>query len=728
MKRRLGLSLALVLLLLCWCGTAFAIENSYGVEFHPMSQSQYTLSLPDGLVATTNCEGNTLTIKVDADASDWARVLADSTSPQSISLEIKGISPAGETVTGCYASGAMLSSKEDADAAIEFQEWYIGEWLSDMTDWTNSIGIGTLDPANSLFAPRATSAESPDTLLVCWINSADPSYRYYEWLDIIVEWPGIDMTWPATGAFSVPYRFISAETLEPCKDQITSSHLEVTDIQNGSIVYKILSDEVMNEQPQLSLSFKAPKKAVRARLSENYGTYEGNVQDGVVTFAEVASLDPTRFDETRFSLAWYDKNDKLVDYGFFVLYTTLDEDAPWPNYVEDWQPVPASRITVQNGVANAGIEYAYDESIGTIHTSHDGTIKVTGELGSFDITVTPPEGAAYYRTSGQMGWSSFRGPMPGCVDEVETNITLFTPEVYPASDNWQARHDIMLQPVKAGPMTVYLQTDGFYRFGGGVSAVYWYANKEDADNDPLNPMLKEFICFTSDELAATEQTDMIEDEASITSPVKKILCIGKHPWRLKVLHHPQKGQRSRHYELQMVNETGAAQALTEPVVFYMPYPEDLDPSKEYDYDLLHFDSNYRQNVNVSVTATPYGLRFEVSSLSPFVLSYDEVIPETPSPAPTEESTPTPTATPTATPTSEPTAEPTATPTAVPTAQPTATPAATPTLAPTASPTATPEPTNVPKTGDESNLAMFGLMAILSLAGLALLGKTKKGNA
>ena len=182
------------------------------------------------------------------------------------------------------------------------------------------------------------------------------------------------------------------------------------------------------------------------------------------------------------------------------------------------------------------------------------------------------------------------------------------------------------------------------------------------------------------------------------------------------------------HELQMVNETGAAQSLKEPVVFYMPYPDGIDPDKEYDYELLHFDSNYRQNVKVSVTPTPYGLRFEVASLSPFVLSYEEVIPVTPTPVPTAEPTPTPTAEPTATPTVEPTATPVVTPTLAPTVEPTATPAATPTLAPTAAPTATPGPTDMPQTGDESHLILFGLMTILSLAGLVMLNKTRKGNA
>lgn len=705
MKRRLGLSLALVLLLLCWCGTAFAIENSYGVEFHPMSQSQYTLSLPDGLVATTNCEGNTLTIKVNSEASDWAQLLADG----NLGGDITGTPPAGETVTGCYTLGCTLSTQAEADAAIDFIEWWINDWQSDMTTWQNSIDIGFLDADHALFMPRAAT----DTLLICWVNSADPSYRYYEWVDMVISHTN-------DKGFPVPFRNVLAETFEPCDEMITTSHLTVSDMQDGCLQYTILSDEAVNEQPAYSLRLKAPAGAVTAKLSGTYYNSEVNVENGTATFYDVEYLDPSCIREHHFSLAWYGRNGKLVDYGNFTLQAILSTDELCLAKVPDFYPVPASRLSVTNGSASAGIEYTYDATTGILHATHDGKIYVSGDVDQFLITATPPEGATHYRLSSNMSIDSLYGSPDLFMEGVDFNINFNMTDVYSVDEPCHLWTNSLLYPMQAESSTVYLQSVEASRYKGSAGAVYWYASKDDAENHPENFLRREYALLTADKFLVEEQTDMIEDEASITSPVKKILCIGKHPWRLKVLHHPQKGQRSRHYELQMVNETGAAQALTEPVVFYMPYPEDLDPSKEYDYDLLHFDSNYRQNVNVSVTATPYGLRFEVSSLSPFVLSYDEVIPETPTPAPTAE--------PTATPTATPTAEPTATPTAVPTAQPTATPAATPTLAPTAAPTATPEPTNVPKTGDESNLAMFGLMAILSLAGLALLGKMKKGNA
>ena len=110
----------------------------------------------------------------------------------------------------------------------------------------------------------------------------------------------------------------------------------------------------------------------------------------------------------------------------------------------------------------------------------------------------------------------------------------------------------------------------------------------------------------------------------------------------------------------------------------------------------------------------------------------------PTVTPTVTPTATPTVTPTATPDVTPTATPTVTPTATPTVTPTATPIVTPTVTPTATPTApavtpTATPTapaatpsgprssvSSPKTGDSSDLVLYGILFAASLLAVALL--------
>ena len=148
---------------------------------------------------------------------------------------------------------------------------------------------------------------------------------------------------------------------------------------------------------------------------------------------------------------------------------------------------------------------------------------------------------------------------------------------------------------------------------------------------------------------------------------------------------------------------------------------------------------------------------EVKGYTAEVKGYDIINhyrPEvTPTPTPTVTPTPTPTMTPTPTPTVTPTPTPTVTPTPTPTVTPTPTPTVTPTPTPTATaspvpttiptdspapsytprPTPTPRPTakpgTDPKTGDESNIALWagmGLVSIAAAAGAVLLIK-KRGK-
>lgn len=123
MKRRLGLVFVLLLLLVCWCSTAMAVENSYGVEIHPVAEDKYTYSVPDGLKATLSKSGNVLNVHVNSAASDWAQLLVNG----SANCGLEGTAPAGETVTGCYSLGCSLATKEDTDSAIDFIEWMIAD-------------------------------------------------------------------------------------------------------------------------------------------------------------------------------------------------------------------------------------------------------------------------------------------------------------------------------------------------------------------------------------------------------------------------------------------------------------------------------------------------------------------------------------------------------------------------------------------------------------------------
>ena len=180
------------------------------------------------------------------------------------------------------------------------------------------------------------------------------------------------------------------------------------------------------------------------------------------------------------------------------------------------------------------------------------------------------------------------------------------------------------------------------------------------------------------------------------------------------------------------------------ITVYWPVPEDYDNSKEaliYHFDGVdrdYNDGNVAAQVDeliliepelVTVNGNDY-FEFTTTSFSPFVLAYatePEPSPSTdPKPTPSTEPEPTPSTDPKPTPSTEPEPTPSTNP------EPTPAPVATPTPAPAVTPTPAPEQpaTDAPKTGDETNLAGWIMLAAAGAASLtaALVRRTRRRSA
>ena len=178
------------------------------------------------------------------------------------------------------------------------------------------------------------------------------------------------------------------------------------------------------------------------------------------------------------------------------------------------------------------------------------------------------------------------------------------------------------------------------------------------------------------------------------------------------------------------------------ITVYWPVPEDYDNSKDaliYHFDGVdrdYNDGNVAAQVDeliliepelVTVNGNDY-FEFTTTSFSPFVLAY--AIETEPEPSPSTDPTPTPTTEPTPVPSTEPSPAPTTEPTPVPTTEPTAAPSTEPTAAVTPTPAPEQPATDAPKTGDETNLAGWIMLAAAGAASLtaALVLRTRRRSA
>lgn len=169
--------------------------------------------------------------------------------------------------------------------------------------------------------------------------------------------------------------------------------------------------------------------------------------------------------------------------------------------------------------------------------------------------------------------------------------------------------------------------------------IYWYRDEAAAISDPEHLLKIEYVVNTADTICVTTRTEIVEDESAITSkPVDKVTCVspdhhGKD-WHLVIRRHPQRGDKACHWELYLENECGDYQPLEKDTVFYMPYPHghkhdetrgcavDSDGNKAV-YEIYHYNADYDECEPVTAEPTLYGIKFVVSSLSPFVLDWGD---------------------------------------------------------------------------------------------------------
>ena len=152
---------------------------------------------------------------------------------------------------------------------------------------------------------------------------------------------------------------------------------------------------------------------------------------------------------------------------------------------------------------------------------------------------------------------------------------------------------------------------------GMVRLFFWY----DADGDLTS--LYWALITTSD--VGTFVTRPFHREADIRDRVEQPCFVDdRHDdWQLQSHYNPQSGNNAYQVELTLLDDSGLNVQPDGSTVFYLPYPDGMSYQNGATWTLRHYlDDGYETYETIQVTSTEYGLRFESSSLSPFVLLWD----------------------------------------------------------------------------------------------------------
>ena len=362
-------------------------------------------------------------------------------------------------------------------------------------------------------------------------------------------------------------------------------------------------------------------------------------------------------------VTWYGEDGKVLDYGTLDIYMIPKAHEPFTAYLADnpqyanWYPVAAEQMKIKNNMKNCGVEAISSDGLISIEPSGKTP---SGEAGVIDIAVYPPrvdadgnpitvqltqarihpaggDGSYGRGKEGFMINESYSKPsMNGLDADGKMSIGSETP--------------VVRYHVKS--VEVYLQQD-YTPWGAGIWLINWYTADADPNGNAV-PAYSQYLVVETAQLFDFEREDpvaLVDQESDITSPVQYTtlvkpasMAVGLAGWRLVARVDLQNGVDAYHRELYTINDTGAKNKLSlakgETMVLYMPYPEGFAYGTEQVFTLYHYaNSNYKEEPEtLTGTNTPYGIRYEVTSLSPFVHSWAKV----------EEPVVTPAATPTAT--------------------------------------------------------------------------------
>jgi len=582
-----------------------------------------------------------------------------------------------------------------------------GIWDNNHTSHSNGEELGKIVAEQRMLVPRQGDTGGGG-FCILWMDKDAYKYHYPDghtftsaelqqghvsgdkiFNDIFyIEYVDLDIRIDTKETFYIPFRSLSAATLEPTRKYAVPDKVTLLDIENGDITY---SYSGLTEDVDVTLAFKAPANATKLWLFspiwENK-TDENNyhaVSNSEVTWNYLIRSTIV-VAEDLYNVVWLNDKDELVDYGVFWVHVETPGYLPGPCYVKNaeitlrngttktvtWNAVPSTRVSIENNCKPLGVKTSYTESTGTYHISYNEVDEITGTIGKIYVKVQAPSGATYARFN-QGGGNNIMGPDSGMAQEQHNIIAFQSYVMKQETVNGYItlfEHE-PLEHYTAGPMDVYIQSEAVWPYGGGHSVIYWYASKAAAEANPEEPMAIEYVVNTSDTICVTTRTEIVESESSIPEkdrPVKHVTCVSKDHhgknWHLVIQRHPQKGHNACHWELYVENECGDYEPLTGNTTFYMPYPEGHHYDYESDcardsngnkctYEIYHYNADYQACDSVTATPTEYGIKFVTRSLSPFVLdwgNYQGSLVATPTPAPTEEPEPTPTEEPEPTPT------------------------------------------------------------------------------
>lgn len=307
---------------------------------------------------------------------------------------------------------------------------------------------------------------------------------------------------------------------------------------------------------------------------------------------------------------------------------------PWQKH---WAPMDSGRINVQD--KNLTSFFSYDNDDGKllfkVTDSNAGSLNADklNELSQNDLIyeITPPEGAKYFSMSGQHSplYDSFfadstkewlkEQPFENCVFDENG-----------AAKPYYYSFGKLFNRTQVEGMYVYTVNNTQVTFADIVIFQWYDENKElmkvNGKNGEYLYLIKEPYVKISETKASTETPKKAVEEPTVVVTDAKDNEILRAEIPIQKAVDPNSNTKYLYMKLKYIDTTTGLEVEpgAKDAVVYLAYPDGMtyDNFKDYTVRLTHYtDENHVKHENVTLEATPIGLKFKTDSFSPFLLEW-----------------------------------------------------------------------------------------------------------
>ena len=329
-----------------------------------------------------------------------------------------------------------------------------------------------------------------------------------------------------------------------------------------------------------------------------------------------------------FTVCWFDGENLVKTERITISNCPTGAGVPWQNY---WAPMDKKRINVQD--KNLTSFFSYDDDgklLFKVDNNNAGTLNADklNELSQNDLIyeITPPEGAAYFKMSGQhspLYDTYFADSTKQWLEEQPFENCVF--DENGAAKPYYYSFGKLFNRTQVEGVYVYTVNNTQVTFAD-MLVFQWYGEDE-------NLIKGEYFYLVKNPYVRTVETDALSTDP--TAPVTNPTLVASDSKGNEILRaeipiqkavDPNSNTKYLYMKLKYIDKTTGLEVKPGEAgaEVYLAYPDGMtyDNFKDYTVKLTHYtDENHVKHENVTLEATPIGLKFKTDSFSPFLLEW-----------------------------------------------------------------------------------------------------------